>query len=112
MKSVYRVYLDFVIIERQVRRLKGIAQSEGTIANDFLSGIIRQLSQSWEGENGEEFLNKCQDLQNKLNDQSVDLNTIADTVDRMARNEKEAELRAIRIAQMRSTGSGGGGGGR
>lgn len=111
MKSIYRVYLDFAVVEYQVRRLRNMAGTEQSIAEDSLSSIIRQLSDNWEGENGDDFRGKCQVLQGKIREQATDFNKIADTVDRMARNARDAELEAIRIARTKSGGGSSGGGG-
>lgn len=68
--------------------------------------VLGTIAQNWQGENADGFLNKAGITQKKVSAQAAQIREIADTVERIAVNYRDAELEAIRVVEEDSAGRG------
>lgn len=98
MKTQYQIYMDFRAAKEQAGKLRGIASSMETLANDSMADTLRSIQDAWTGENSEKFLVKCTAEQNKIIETAGKLRKVADAIDTIAQRTYEAETAAIQLA--------------
>ena len=108
MKSAYQIFMDFQAAEAVVRELRLIAKSARELATEDLNSALNGIGNSWKGENSEEYLRKARAITQNVTKTAANIEKIADTVERVAKNTYEAEMEARRIALMKGSGGGGG----
>ena len=104
MKTAEQIYIDFKAMEEQVERLRSIAQQEDQISSEGMRQVLGTISQNWQGENADGFMNKAEITRDKISLQAAEIRRIADTVERIAINYRDAQLKAIQIAEEDSNG--------
>ena len=103
MKTAEQIYIDFKAMEEQVEKLRHIAQQEEQVSSEGMKQVLGTIAQNWQGENADLFLEKAGITQEKISTQAAEINRIADTVEKIAINYRDAELAAIRVAEEDSS---------
>ena len=98
MKTQYQIYMDFRAAKEQASKLRGIATSMETLADDSMADTLRSIQEAWTGENADKFLAKCTDEQRKIVETAGKLRNVADAIDTIAQRTYDAETAAIQLA--------------
>lgn len=99
-KSEYEIYLDFRAAEDLVSELRAIARETRNLAESDLGVVLSRVADCWTGDNASAFLEKGSILQQRVLSRAANLETIATTIEQMAKNTYEAEMEAVKIAQL------------
>jgi WXG100 family type VII secretion target len=116
------IEMNFAEAKAQANRLDDIASDMKRLAEKGMSEAISQLSSGWKGESATAYFAKSELLRNNILTTAQQIAEIADNIRRIAQRIYEAEMKALSIAQQRTSGvgaiingkggvSGGGGGG-
>lgn len=99
MKSEYQIYMNFRAAQEQVRALNRAAQQMEELADTQIENTLNRISNNWTGENADAFLEKADQVKVSILRNATDIRKIAQAVDRISTNTRNAELTAVRIAQ-------------
>lgn len=91
--------------------LDELAASIAKMASSELGGAMQVISNNWKGESADIFINKGMSLQNQIVSTSKKLKETAAAIRNIANRTRNAELRALELANKREYGGGNGGGG-
>ena len=97
----HTIELNFRQASAQASRLEEQAEAVRAIAERQMPDMMQQLSANWTGEAADQYLAKCEQLRKKLLNNARQLEDTADTIRRAARRLYEAEMTALRLAEMR-----------
>ena len=92
------IMINFAKAERQVARLRAIANKVESLSQDDMRGAITRLKNDWSGENADAFVLKAVKLQRNVHVTAAQIRSVADTMEAMAKRIRDAELKAISIA--------------
>lgn len=98
MKSVYEIYMDFEHAMDQVQKLRTISKNVDTIGNEGIGGAIKTIKSNWTGENSDDYIEKSLRVEGKVKKTGADIGLVADRIETMAIRTRDAELRALEIA--------------
>lgn len=101
MSSKYEIEMNFRAAKEQARRLDDIASRLGRISRNDYTNALQQVSNAWQGDNANIYLQKSNGLIGKMNATASDLERIASTIRQIAQNIYDAEMRAWEIAHER-----------
>ena len=96
--------MDFDNAMDKAQELKSIALRMETVADGELQSAFTGIRNSWSGENAEKYLQKGTAVSERIQSTSQALRKAAETIEQIARNTYEAEMKAIRIAKVFSGG--------
>ena len=99
MKTMYEIFMDFDNAMDQVEKLRNISKSVDTIGNDGVGGSIRTIKGCWTGENSDDYIEKSQIVEGKVKKTGSDIAIVADRIESIAIRTRDAELRALAIAE-------------
>ena len=102
MRTEYEVYMDFDRAMEQVGKLRQIAKDVDAIGNDDVGGTKKSIQKDWTGDNSVAYIEKVEIVEGKIIDTGKDIIRIADAVETIAINTRDAELEAIAIARRSS----------
>ena len=100
-KSAYEIRMDYNDAIRQADSLNQVARELQKLANRSLQDCVSDISHNWTGSNSVAYVRKCNLLKSNVLKTSDNLNRTADTIRRIAKNTYDAEMRALRLAQLR-----------
>lgn len=100
--SIDEIRMNFRVANAMADRLDTLAKKMSSLANERYYGTLRNISNSWKGENAEAYLHKGEKVKDKMARTAADLRNAAATVRTIAKNTYDAEMRAYHIAQTRS----------
>lgn len=96
-------------IYAELSRLKGLSQNMRTVADGLrkLAGedyanSLGAVKESWSGDNAQAFLGKARKVGDDMSVTAKKLAEAADTLDTIAKNYADSELKAIEIAKSHS----------
>lgn len=98
MKSSNTIQVEFQQVTRQTKKLEQCADDLQKVRRQ-LQELMNDLRVSWAGESAELYLQKCNELSNKINTSAKNLGKTADVIERSAKAYRDAELAAIKIAE-------------
>lgn len=101
-QSLNEIKMNFKAAITLADRLQALAAKMRSLADERCYGTLRNISNSWKGENADAYLRKGEKVKEKMSRTAKDLNNAAETVRTIAKNTYEAEMRAWKIAQTRS----------
>lgn len=101
MKTLSSISISFQQTTEQARSLSACADSLRAVQRQ-MDAIIGELQGNWGGDAADLYLNKCNQFSRKLNRTAGELDQVASSIKRTAKNYYEAEKRAIRLAQQRN----------
>lgn len=96
------IEFDFKKALGQADKIDGIADRLGRLSGTELGSTMQNLSAGWKGENASLYLNKGNNLQEKINGTAKELYSIASDIRTIARRIYEAEMAALSIASERT----------
>lgn len=102
MSSRASIEFDFKKACQQAGRLEELAGELQNLSNNRFGGTMQNLAASWKGENATAYLRKGTQLQSEIISTSRDLQNAASGIRAIARRIYDAEMEALRIAEMRS----------
>ena len=105
MKSKYQIELDFKASINQAQKLENIASNIKKMSENDLEACMNQVKANWESTNATTFINKGRTLQQQISATAKELKKTAKTIRGIAETTKRAEMEAIRIATLRSSGN-------
>ena len=100
MKSSRTIQIEFQQVVQQTNRLEDCANDLRRVQK-MLDDLVDDLSSGWAGESAQAYFQKCRELHSKLGKSAQNLNTTANVIERSARAYRDAELRAIQLAQKK-----------
>lgn len=101
MASASMIQFEYERAIRQAERLEQLAQSiQSGVATD-LEATMDELQIGWRGETATEYITKGFELKNKIERVSNDLVKAADTIRRVAKRIRDAELAALAILRSK-----------
>ena len=100
-KTMYTIQMDFQKAKNQADKLERIAKDLNNVANNDMSGCMRDVSANWKGENAKVYVNKGYVVAENLRSAAAGLNQAAATVRTIAQNTYNAEKRALELAKQR-----------
>ena len=101
-QSLNEIRMKFKAAMAMADRLQELAGKMRNLADERCYGTLRNISNSWKGENADAYLRKGEKVKEKMSRTASDLDNAAGTVRTIARNTYAAEMRAWEIAQTRS----------
>ena len=102
MRTEHEIYMDFDRAMEQVGKLRAIAKDVESIGNDDVGGTKKSIQKDWTGDNSVAYVEKVEIVEGKIKDTGKDIRTVADTIETIAINTRDAELEAIEIARRSS----------
>ena len=96
---------------KQASTLESIAKGLDKRANNDLSGILNNVNSAWKSDSAPAYISKGNKVKTDILTTAKNLRAIASSIRTIAKNVRDAELEALRIAQERSSAAAGGGGG-
>lgn len=100
-KSAFEIQMDYNNAIRQADSLNEIAKELDNTADRDFQDCISEISRSWTGENSEAYQRKCGQLQEKIGKSADQLRKTAETIKKIAQNTYNAEMTALKLAQVR-----------
>lgn len=100
-KTRATIQLNYDAARRQAQRLEEIARTLTNVADNQLNGSFSQLQSSWKGDSATAYLNKGKVVQRDIKTTASNVQNAADSIRKIAKRTYEAELQAIRIAEIR-----------
>ena len=101
MASEHSIRMDYERAKAAAAKLDNIADGiQQMIEHDYIE-LLGDVRYNWKGENADQFMIKCETLQEKMKTVVNGLHETADTIRRIAKNTYEAEMRALEIARQR-----------
>ena len=96
-------------IYAELSRLKGLSQSMRTVADglrklagDEYRNGLSAVKECWSGDNAQLFLGKARKVGDDMSETAKKLAEAAETLDTIAKNYADSELKAIEIAKSHS----------
>ncbi len=99
MKSEYTIYMDFQKAKAQADELKSLAAELRNIADRDLAECLSGISVHWKGDNAANFIGKGNLVKSRLADAAKNLEQTASTIQKIAVQTYQAEMRAYNIAK-------------
>lgn len=87
---------------RQADRLDDIAKKLSRLTSNQMNSTIGTLKSAWKSDNSPQYYSKMSKVQEDIKDDASDLKKIAQAIRDTAEQIKQAELRALEIAESRS----------
>lgn len=100
MKTLQSIMISFQETSRQAQRLEDCADNIRSIERQ-IDEIMADVRNNWSGEAAALYLDKCEQLKSKVSKTGRDLNQIANSIQRAAKQYRDAEETAIRLAAER-----------
>lgn len=100
-KTLTSIQIDFNRAMKQADRLDDLAYELTGLAQNQINGAMQEIHYSWTGEAAEQYLKKGQIIEEKVIQSASQLKKIAAVIRTTATVTYNAELEAIRIAQIR-----------
>ncbi|MCD7884786.1 MAG: WXG100 family type VII secretion target [Lachnospiraceae bacterium] len=101
-KSALEIRMDYNKAKKQADSLSEIATQLRNAANGDLQDCISQISASWTGTNSTAYQAKCRTLKSNILTTAGKLDQTAATIRTIAKNTYNAEMAALKIAQLRA----------
>ena len=105
MKSKYQIELDYKASINQAQKLENIAKNIKNMSSNDLEACMNQVKANWESTNATAFITKGRTLQQQIAATAKELDKTAKTIRSIAERTKRAEMEAVRIAILRSSGN-------
>lgn len=96
--SLSEIYFNYSEAVKQANQLDGIAAKLDQQVDSEINEILSSIKNAWESDNSDRYLKKGQKVQSNVKTTAGNLRNIADTIRRIARKIRDAELEAWRIA--------------
>lgn len=96
-----RIQMDFQKAKDQADKLERIARNLNCVADNDMSGCMRDVSANWKGENAKLYVNKGYVVAENIRTIASGLMRAAATVRTIAQETYNAERRALEIAKKR-----------
>lgn len=96
-----RIQMDFQKAKDQADKLERIARDLNRVADNDMSGCMRDVSANWKGENAKLYVNKGYVVAENIRTIASGLMRAAATVRTIAQETYNAERRALEIAKQR-----------
>lgn len=106
MATKRQIEMDFAQAKKQADALDNLAARLKRLSENEFAGTMQDVSNHWKGQNAQQYLNKASRLQSKMTASAKSLNSIAGNIRTAAKRMRDAELRALQIAQQRKYGGG------
>ncbi|MCI8515291.1 MAG: hypothetical protein HFG75_00155 [Hungatella sp.] len=87
---------------RQAEKLESIGRKLEQLAKDRLADTIGQLKSVWQSDSSPEYYSKAGKVQEEIGTTAASVKKIAQAIRTTAEAVKEAELRALEIAESRT----------
>lgn len=88
---------------QQASQIDGVANRLSQAASRDMDGILNELSRAWKSDSAPQYIQKGQKAGNDILDISRQLKKIADAIRTIAKQVRDAELEAGRIANERKS---------
>lgn len=100
-KSSMEIRMDYNNAVRQADSLRQIARELRSTANKDFQDCVAEISHNWTGSNSAAYIRKCNTLKSNILNTADKLERTADTIQKIAKNTYDAEMRALRLALVR-----------
>ncbi len=101
-KSALEIRLNYNQAVKQAETLSEIATDMRNIANKELQDCVSQISNNWTGSNATAYKAKCDTLKSNILITADKLDKTASTIRSIAKNTYNAEMTALRAAEIRT----------
>lgn len=100
-KSMEAIQIDFSRAVHASEELEALAQNIEALAQNKLDGTWQSLGQKWTGAASREYLRKGKILENKIFENGKQLKETAKAIRTAAKAIYDAEMEALRLAEIR-----------
>ena len=100
-KSAFEIRMDYENAIRQANSLDQIARDLKNTANKDLQDCVSEISRNWTGSNSNAYIRKCDILKSNIVRTAENLSKTADIIRKIAKNTYDAEMNALRLAELR-----------
>lgn len=100
-KTAFQIQMEYNNAKKQAKRLREIANNINKSATDDLMSNMDQLGSAWKSDTSNQFRQKGQKVSNNLVNVARNFRQAADTIERIAINTYNAEMRALEVAKTR-----------
>lgn len=101
-KTTNQIWMDFKNASNQANRLEEIAGKIESTSRKDLTGNLNQLSSCWKSDSSTAFRKKGQNTSDNLLTVAKNLREAATVIRTVAKNTYDAEMEAVRLANVRS----------
>lgn len=103
MSSLSEIYFNYNKAIQQAERLDTIARRLKQAADGDMEGILNDVYRVWKSDSAPQYIQKGQKVKTDIVTASKKLNQIASAIRTIARQVRDAELEARRIANERNS---------
>lgn len=100
-KTRKTILVEFRQVQEQTNALEECVMELNSIGKQ-LQDLTAGLRGQWQGESADLYCQKCEALEGKLNRSAENLGKTSDAIKRAAKRYRDAELRAVELAEKRS----------
>ncbi len=100
--NAWEIEINFNNAMRKADEVDSIANELRTLANRKFDGSLQRLAQNWQSDNSSAFIQKGNMLEGQMVNTARNLDKIADSIRSCAQRIRDAERRALEIAQKRT----------
>lgn len=102
-KTAKTILVEFRQVQEQAKSLEECAGDLKSIEKQ-LQGVVDGLRGNWQGRSADLYCQKCEELSEKLTNSASKLEHISTAIGRAAYRYRDAELKAVELAQKRTRG--------
>jgi WXG100 family type VII secretion target len=96
------IEFDYQKAMQDANKVDDIAGRLSALATSKFDSTMQNLAANWKGDNASMYLNKGAKLEDNMKKTAGELRDIASAIRRIAKRVREAELKALEIAESRS----------
>ena len=102
-KTKATIQMDFNKANKQAEELSEIANALDNLAQKDMLNCFNSIGNNWKGENADAYIKKGNIVKGNIEKVAKDLKKAAETIRKIAKNTKDAEMAALEIANNRTS---------
>lgn len=102
MATRQSIEINFSRAKGQVRKLQEIADRLSRLSDNSFENNIHAVSAAWKGDNSTKYINKGREIQEGIKNSASQVRKTADTLQTIANNIYEAEMKSLESAEIRT----------
>ncbi|MBO6142552.1 MAG: WXG100 family type VII secretion target [Lachnospira sp.] len=102
MKTYATISMNYKKAVARADEIEELADRLSNISETKLEGLLGELSSAWRGDSADIFIQKGQNLSEQITESAKKLYKTAETVRKIAQNNRQADMQALEIATRRT----------
>lgn len=98
----HEILFNYTQAMKQAERLDEVAQKLNRLASDKMANTTYSLKTAWQSDNSPQYFRKMELVQDRIKENYVNIQKVAQSIRTTAENMKRAELKALEISNTRS----------